>query len=90
MANALPARPSPEYNGEIWKCNKKSDELVHLNQSSWGRGGGEERKMLGVVIRQLRRTGDSCTKWWCKLASVPEDKYPKDLFNFVQAGTLCC
>ena len=35
---------------------------------------------LGLVTLQSRRDGTKL-KWWYKLATMPEDRYPKQLFN---------
>ena len=53
--------------------------------------------VLRPAMRQLKETwaethcrGRAELKWWYKLATLPEDRYPKQLFNHVEEGRGKC
>ena len=82
-------RPSLEYGNEVWEGNKSQAaglESVLL-------GGGKHilgcssktcnevvRGDLGIDTLQSRRD-KAKLKWWYKLLTMPEDRYPKMLFS---------
>ena len=82
-------RPSLEYGNEVWECNKgQANALESIIL-------GGAKKILGCSSRTcneavrgdmgidtLRSRRDKAKlKWWYKLASMPENRYPKQLFN---------
>ena len=82
-------RPSIEYESEVWEGNKSqagSLESIILNGAKRILGCSSKtcneavRGDMGLDTLQSRRDRAKL-KWWYKLASLPEDRYPKQLFN---------
>ena len=82
-------RPSIEYGSEVWEGNKGqagSVESIILDGAK--RILGCSSKTCNEAVRgdmdldtlQSRRDRAKL-KWWYKLATLPEDRYPKQLFN---------
>ena len=82
-------RPSLEYGNEVWEGNKSQAAVLE----SVLLGGGKRilgcssktcneavRGDLGINILQGRRD-KAKLKWWYKLVTMPEDRYPKMLFS---------
>ena len=76
-------RPSIEYGGEIWEGNK--GQVAALESIILGGA----KRILGCLSKTCNEAvgGDmggrrdrAELKWWYKLASMPEDRYPKQLF----------
>ena len=81
-------RPSVEY-GKVWECNKGQANALECIIV------GGAKKILGCSSRTcneavrgnmgidtLRSRRDKAKlKWWYKLASMPENRYPKQLFS---------
>ena len=79
-------RPSLEYGNEVWECNKGQANSIILEGA---------KKILGCSSRTCNEAvrGDigidtlmshrdkAKLKWWYKLASMPEDRYSKQLFS---------
>ena len=82
-------RPSIEYGSEVWEGNKSqagSLESIILNGAKRILGCSSKtcneavRGDMGLDTLQNRRDRAKL-KWWYKLASLPEDRYSKQLFN---------
>ena len=82
-------RPSIEYGSEVWEGNKsqaRSLESIILDGAKRILGCSSKtcneavRGDMGLDTLQSRRDRAKL-KWWYKLASLPEDRYPKQLFN---------
>ena len=82
-------RPSLEYGSEVWEGNKSQAAALE----SVLLGGGKRilgcssktcneavRGDLGIDTLQSRRD-KAKLKWWYKLVTMPEDRYPKKLFS---------
>ena len=82
-------RPSLEYGNEVWEGNKSQAAALE----SVLLGGGKRilgcssktcnevvRGDLGIDTLQGRRD-KAKLKWWYKLVTMPEDRYPKMLFS---------
>ena len=76
-------KPSVEYGSEVWEGNKSQTAAVLL-------GGG--KRILGCSSKTCNEAvrGDlgidtlqdkAKLKWWYKLVTMPEDRYPKKLFS---------
>ena len=81
-------RPSIEYGGEIWEGNK--GHVVGLD--SFILGGAKRilgclsktcnEAFRGMGLESLRdRTDRAKLKWRYEVVSMPEDRYPKQLFS---------
>ena len=82
-------RPSIEYGSEVWEGNKSqagSLESIILDGAKRILGCSSKtcneavRGDMGLDTLQSRRDRAKL-KWWYKLATLPEDRYPKQLFN---------
>ena len=82
-------RPSIEYGSEVWEGNKSqagSLESIILDGAKRIFGCSSTtcneavRGDMGLDKLQSRRDRAKL-KWWYKLATLPEDRYPKQLFN---------
>ena len=80
-------RPSVEYGIEVWKGNKgQAGSLESIIGAKWILGcssktcNEEVRGDMGLDTLQSCRY-KAKLKWWYKLATLPEDRYPKQLFN---------
>ena len=82
-------RPSIEYGSEVWEGNKShagSLESIILDGAKRILGCSSKtcneavRGDMGLDTLQSRRDRVNL-KWWYKLATLPEDRYPKQLFN---------
>ena len=82
-------RPSIEYGSEVWEDNKSqagSLESVILDGAKQILGCSSKicneavRGDMGLDTLQSRRDRAKL-EWWYKLATLPEDRYPKQLFN---------
>ena len=82
-------RPSIEYGSEVWEGNKSqagSLESIILDGAKQILGCSSKtcneavRGDMGLDTLQSRRDRAKL-KWWYKLATLPEDRYPKQLFN---------
>ena len=82
-------RPSIEYGSEVWEGNKSqagSLESIILDGTKRILGCSSKtcneavRGDMGFDTLQSRRDRAKL-KWWYKLATLPEDRYPKQLFN---------
>ena len=80
-------RPSIEYGSEVWEGNKSqagSLESIILDGAKRILGCSSKtcneavRGDMGLDTLKSRRAK---LKWWYKLATLPEDRYPKQLFN---------
>ena len=82
-------RPSLEYGNEVWEGNKSQSATL----ASVFLGGGKHilgcsskicneavKGNLGIDSLQCRRD-KAKLKWWYKLVTMPEDRYPKILFG---------
>ena len=84
-------RPSIEYGSEVWEGNKsQAGSLESIILDGAKRILGCSSKTCNEAVRLRGDMGldtlQSCRdraklKWWYKLATLPEDKYPKQLFN---------
>ena len=82
-------RPSPEYENEVWVCNTgQATALESIILGGAKKILGCSSRMCNAAIRgdmgidTLRSHRDKAKlKWWYKLASTPEDRYPKQLFS---------
>ena len=81
--------PSIEYGSEVWEGNKSqagSLESIILDGAKVILGCSSKtcneavRGDTGLDTLQSRRDRAKL-KWWYKLANLPEDRYPKQLFN---------
>ena len=82
-------RPSIEYGSEVWEGNKSqagSLESIILDGAKRILGCSSKtcneavRGDMGLDTLQSRRDRAKL-KWWYKLTTLPEDRYPKQLFN---------
>ena len=82
-------RPSIEYGGEIWEGNKgqvAALESIILGGAKRILGCSSKtcneavRGDMGLETLKGRRDRAKL-KWWYKLAAMPEDRYPKQLFK---------
>ena len=82
-------RPSIEYESEVWEGNKSqagSLESIILDGATWilecscKTCNDSVRGNMGLDTLQSR-SDRAKLKWWYKLASLPEDRHPKQLFN---------
>ena len=82
-------RPSIEYGSEVWEGNKSqagSLESIILDGAKRILGCSSKtcneavRGDMGLDTLQSRRDRAKL-KWWYKLATLPQDRYPKQLFN---------
>ena len=82
-------RPSIEYGSEVWEANKiqaSSFESIILDGAKRILGCSSKtcnevvRGDMGLDILQSHRDRTKL-KWWYKLVTLPEDRYPKQLFN---------
>ena len=82
-------RPSIEYGSEVWEGNKSqagSLESIILDGAKRILGCSSMTCNEAVRGDMGLDTLQSCRdraklKWWYKLATLPEDRYPKQLFN---------
>ena len=82
-------RPSIEYGSEVWEGNKSqagSLQSIILDGAKWNLGCSSKtcneavRGEMGLDTLHSRRDRAKL-KWWYKLATLPEDRYPKQMFN---------
>ena len=81
-------RPSIEYGSEVWEGNKSQAGSLESILDGAKRILGCSSKTCNEAVRgdmgldtlQSRRDRAKL-KWWYKLATLPEDRYPKQLFN---------
>ena len=83
-------RPNIEYGSEVWEGNKSQagslDESIILDGAKQILGCSSKtcneavRGDMGLDTLQSRRDRAKL-KWWYKLATLLEDRYPKQLFN---------
>ena len=82
-------RPSIEYGSEVWEGNKSQAScLDSIILDGAKRILGRSSKICNEAVRgdmgldtlQSHRNRAKL-KWWYKLATLPEDRYPKQLFN---------
>ena len=82
-------RPSLEYGSEVWEGNKSQAAALESVLLSGGKrilGCSSKtcneavRGDLGIDTLQGRRD-KAKLKWWYKLVTMPEDRYPKKLFS---------
>ena len=81
-------RHSIEYGSEVWEGNKSqagSLESIILDGAKWILGCSKTcneavRGDMGLDTLQSRRDRAKL-KWWYKLATLPEDRHPMQLFN---------
>ena len=82
-------RPSIEYGSEVWEGNKSQSgslESIILDGAKRILGCSSKtcneavRGDMGLDTLQSRRDRAKL-KWWYKLATLPEDRYPKQRFN---------
>ena len=78
-------RPSIEYSGDVWKCNKSQASAL---ESILLGGAGCSSKTCSEAVRgymgleTLKNRRDRAKlKWWYKLASMSVRRYPRQLFN---------
>ena len=82
-------RPSIEYGSEVWEGNKSqagSLESIILDGAKRILGCSSKTRNEAFRGDMGLDTLQSCRdraklKWWYKLATLPEDRYPKQLFN---------
>ena len=82
-------RPSLEYGSEIWDCSKgqaNAVESIILGGAKTILGYScrtcNEAVRGDVGVDNLRRCRERAkVKWWYTLASMPEDRFPKQLFS---------
>ena len=82
-------RPSIEYGGEVWEGNKSQvDALESIILGGAKRILGCSSKTCNEAVRGdmgietvKSRRDRAKLKWWYKLATMPEDRFPKQLFN---------
>ena len=82
-------RPSIEYGGEVWEGNKSQvDALESIILGGAKRILGCSSKTCNEAVRgdmgleTLKSQRDRAKlKWWYKLATMPEDRFPKQLFS---------
>ena len=82
-------RPSIQYGSEVWEGNKsQAGSLESIILDGAKRILGCSSKTCNEVVRvdmgldtlQSRRDRAKL-KWWYKLAVLPDDRYPNQLFN---------
>ena len=81
-------RPSIEYGGKVWEGNKSQvDDLESIILGGAKRILGCSSKTCNEAVRgdmgieTLKSRRDRAKlKWWYKLATMPEDRFPKQLF----------
>ena len=79
-------RPSVEYGGEVWEGNKGQtnalesvilEGALECSSKTCSEAVGEN-----VELDRLKSRGDKTKlKWWYKLATIPQDRYPEQLFS---------
>ena len=81
--------PSIEYGSEVWEDNKSqagslesiildgTKRILRCSSKTWNEA---VRGYMGLNTLQSRRD-IAKLKWWYKLATLTEDRYPKQLFN---------
>ena len=82
-------RLSIEYGSEVWEGNKgQAGSLKSIILDEAKRILGCSSKTCNEVVKgdisldTLQSRRDSAKlKWWYKLSTLPEDRYPKQLFN---------
>ena len=78
-------RPSIEYGSEVWEGNKSqagSLESIILDGAKQILGCSSKTCNEAVRGDTLQSRRDRAKlKWWYKLATLSEDRYPKQLFN---------
>ena len=83
-------RPSLEYGSEVWEGNKSqaaAPESVLLGVVSVSLGALQRHAMrqlggIWVLIYTLHGHREKAKlKWWYKLVTMSEDRYPKKLFS---------
>ena len=82
-------RPSIEYGSEVWEGNKsQAGSLESIILDGAKRILGCSSKTCNEAVRGDMGLGTlqshsyrAKLKWWYKLATLPEDRYPKQLFN---------
>ena len=82
-------RPSIEYGREVWEGNKRQlDALESIILGGAKRILGCSFKTCNEAVRgdmgleTLKSQRDRAKlKWWYKLATMPEDRFPKQLFS---------
>ena len=82
-------RPSTEYRGEVWEGNKSQvDALESIILGGAKQILGCSSKTCNEAVRgdmgleTLKSRRDRAKlKWWYKLAAMPEDRFPKQLFS---------
>ena len=82
-------RPSIEYGSEVWEGNKsQAGSLESIILDGAKRILGCSSKSCNEAVRGDMGLGTlqshsyrAKLKWWYKLATLPEDRYPKQLFN---------
>ena len=81
-------RPRLEYGSEVWEGKSQAGSLEFIILDGAKRILGCSSKTcneafrgdMGLDTLQSRRDGTKL-KWWYKLATLPEDRYPKQLLN---------
>ena len=73
-------RPSIEYRSEVWEGNKSQAGSLESIRCSSKTCNEAVRRDMGLDTLQSRRDRAKL-KWWYKIATLPEDRYPKQLFN---------
>ena len=86
-------RPSLEYGNEVWECNKNQAaalESVMLGGAKRILGCSSKtcneavRGDMGLGLEELQGRRDRAKlKWWYKLITLSEDRYPRKLFSNV-------
>ena len=83
-------RPSTEYGSEVWEGNKSqtgSLESIILDDAKLILGCSSKKAVNEAVRGDMgldtleNRRDRAKLKWWYKLATLPDDRYPKQLFN---------
>ena len=77
-------RPSIEYGGEIWEGNKgqvAALECIILGELTGCSFKTYNEVRVDVGLEPLRDRRDRAKLKWYKLASMPEERYPKQLFS---------
>ena len=82
-------KPSIEYGSEVWEGNKsQAGSLESIILDGAKRILGRSSKTCNEAVRgdmgldTLQSRKDRAKlKWWYKLATLPEDRYPKQLFD---------
>ena len=81
--------PSIEFGSEVWRGNKgQAGSLESIILDGAKRILGCSSKTCNEAVRGdmgldtlQSRTDRAKLKWWYKLVTLPEDRYPKRLFN---------